>query len=149
MQKILPAGINFHPGWCLEISPLNFFPPFCIFRRMIHRTQGWQIDPKGFWVFAKNPKTKNPKTCHLWVEFINIPEKRTKVAEIRQDWSQRIRFQPKILNFRFWNSRIFTWECPKRKRCVPNAEQQITALFVSMPVVFFIAVRDFTPHFQT
>ena len=51
--------------------------------------QGWQIDPKGFWVFAKNPKTKNAKTCQLWVEFINITEKWTKVAEIRQDWSHR------------------------------------------------------------
>ena len=38
MQNILPAGINFYPGWCLEISPLIFFPPFCIFGRMIHRT---------------------------------------------------------------------------------------------------------------
>jgi hypothetical protein len=51
-------------------------------------SQGWQIDSNGFWVFAKIPKTKNPKTCHLWVEFINTTEKWTKVAEIRQDFTR-------------------------------------------------------------
>ena len=108
--------------------------------------QGWRIDPKGFWVFAQKPKTQ--KHVNFGLNLSIYPKNGQKLLKSAGIGHIGIRFQPKILHFGFWNSRIFTWDCRKRKHRVPNTqhfsvfwnhtEQQITAFFLSMPVVFFM-----------